>query len=158
MPYLWRMKKPLLTLAVLGGLGYVGYRLFKINELANMVSYKPSGIPQLRKRGDGFVLVQPMTIDNPTSTTLKMRGVDGVLRQGAKVLGTFSSGPFIIKSGRTSFNMEFTLDGLATFTAIAQAVASGRGLTLDVDLNKRTANLITQRSTFRINTKDLKTA
>lgn len=152
------MKQPLLTLAILGGVGFVGYRLFKINELANMISYKPSGIPKLIRKGSGFVLVQPMTIDNPTNTTLKMKSVDGVLRQGAKVLGTFSSGPFVIKTGRTSFNLEFTLDGLATFTAIAQAVASGKGLTLDVDLNKRTAALITQRSTMRINTKDLKTA
>lgn len=153
-----RMKQPLLTLAVIGGLGYVGYRLFKINELANMISYKPSGVPKLVKKGSGFVLVQPMVLDNPTRTSLKMKGVDGVLRQGAKVLGTFSSGPFEIKSGRNYFNLEFTLDGLATFTAIAQAIASGKGLSLDVDLNKRTAALITQRSTFTINTKDLKTA
>lgn len=132
------MKKNFLL--ILGGVGlYVGYKLFKILELADSVVYKPKGISFKRggKSVNSFAIIVNMELYNPTGTTLEMRGVDGTLSIAGAVISVFSSGPFVIRAGTNNFPMTFQIDSLAVVTSLVTAITSKKDIRLDVELKKR---------------------
>lgn len=142
---------------VIGGMAlYVGYRLYKILELADSIVYKPKGISFKRggKSVNAFAIVVNMELYNPTGTTLNMRGVDGTLSIGGNVISVFTSGPFVIRAGSNNFPITFQIDSLNVVTSLITAITAKKPIRLDVELRKRIP-FITQTEKFSFGTGDL---
>lgn len=142
---------------IVGGMAlYVGYRLYKIIELADSIVYKPKGISFKRggKSINSFAIVINMELYNPTGTTLQMRGVDGTLSMGGNVISVFTSGAFVIRSGTNNFPITFQIDSLAIVASLISAISSKKPVRLDVELKKRIP-FITQTENFSFGTGDL---
>jgi LEA14-like dessication related protein len=142
---------------IIGGMAlYVGYKLYKIMELADSIVYKPKGI-SFKRGGKGvnsFAIVVNMELYNPTGTTLQMRGVDGTLSIGGQVVSVFSSGAFVIRAGTNNFPITFQIDSLAIVATLVSAITSKKPIRLDVELKKKIP-FITQTENFSFGTGDL---
>ena len=79
-----------------------------------------------------------MEILNPTNRSLKMRGLDGTISYDGKVLSSFSTDPFLIKKGRSTFTLNFKFDSEESRKTLQSLIASGSKMKpLQVELRKK---------------------
>ena len=127
------------------GLAYGGYKLYQLYQLGEQITYTPVGFNYT----NGNIEVK-MRLDNPINTSLKMRGVDGKLYTGDKILGTFTSAPFIISEGVSYFTLVFKVNLLETSAQLLQALIFKTIPTITMDLVKKIP-FISIKETFDLN-------
>jgi hypothetical protein len=138
------------TYLTLGGI-YLGYRLYKLYQLGENVTYTPIGVSFVRgKTIVDSVLRVRMRLDNPTNASVNMKGVDGTISVGSDVVGAFASKPFIIKQGENFFDLDFKILPNSAGTIFLQSVINKKAPVFSVTLNKRT-QFITTSETFDLN-------
>jgi len=127
------------------GLAYGGYKLYKIYQLGEQITYTPVGFNYSK----GNIEVK-MRLDNPINTSLKMRGVDGKLYTGNTILGTFSSKPFEISEGVSYFTLVFKVDAINSATQLLQSLIFKTIPTITMDIVKKIP-FISVKETFDLN-------
>ncbi len=106
-----------LKIGIVAGLGFVTYKLYKLWQMSNLIKYTPVDY----KYEGGFINVK-MRLDNPTNTTLSMRGLKGYIQTAdGNIIATYGSGPFEINAGQSFFNIAFKIDNV---NAIMEALNS----------------------------------
>ena len=134
----------------IGGV-YLGYRLYKLYQLGEKVEYTPIGVSFVRGSTlfDSVIRVK-MKLTNPTSSSVKMRGVDGTISVGSDVVGSFASKPFTINQGENYFDLDFKVLPNSAGKIFAEALIAKKAPVFKVTLNKRTS-FITTTETFDLN-------
>lgn len=138
------------TYLTIGGI-FLGYRLYKLYQLGEQVTYTPVGVSFVRGSTliDSAIRVK-FKLDNPTNASVKMKGVDGTISAGSNVVGTFASKPFSINAGENYFDMDFKVLPNSAGLIFAESLASKKAPVFKVTLNKR-LNFITTTETFDLN-------
>jgi hypothetical protein len=131
--------KPIVKNVLVGVASFVAYRFYKLYELGASIIYKPldwkfGKVDWTRLDAGGVPLNVTIEILNPTNTNLRLRGIDGILRFNEKVISNFSSKPFDINAGRSSFTMVFRLNGLVTINEFLSFVRDRRNDKIEVDM------------------------
>ena len=127
------------------GLAYGGYKLYKLYQLGEEITYTPVAFNYTM----GNIEVK-MRLDNPINTSLKMRGVDGKLYTGNTILGTFSSAPFEISEGVSYFTLVFKVDAINTSAQLLQALIFKTIPVITMDIIKKIP-FISIKETFDLN-------
>ena len=145
MNFSWR------TYLLVGGGIYLGYRLYKLYQLGEKVTYTPIGVSFVRGKSiaDSVLRVR-MKLDNPTDASVNMKSVDGTISVGSDVVGVFASKPFTINQGENFFDLDFKILPNSAGTIFLQAVINKKAPVFKVSLNKRT-QFITTSETFDLN-------
>lgn len=125
--------------------GYGGYKLYQLYQLGEKITYTPVGF----NYSNGVIKIK-MRLDNPVSTTLKMRGVDGKLYTGDTILGTFTSAPFIINEGVSYFTLNFKIDAINSASQLLTSLIFKTIPTLTMQVVKKIP-FISLKETFEIN-------
>lgn len=134
-----------LKIAIGVGLGFAGYKLYKLYQLGESITYTPVGYDY----SDGTIKIK-MQLDNPVNTTLKMRGIDGkIALEDGTVLSTYSSDPFLIAEGTSYFVIDFKINALKVGIEILRILVSFNTPKLVMTLRKKIP-LITISETFVI--------
>lgn len=138
------------TYLTIGGI-YLGYRLYKLYQLGEKVTYTPIGVSFVRNSPlVNSILRVKMKLTNPTDASVHMKSVDGTISVGSDVVGVFASKPFDIKQGDSYFDLDFKILPNSAGAIFLQAVANKKTPVFRVALNKRTS-FITTSETFDIN-------
>jgi len=117
---------------------FVLYQFYKLYEFGESIIYKPIGVGFKGLGTKDFILQIPMEILNPTNRSLKMRGLDGTISYNGKVLSSFSTDPFIIEKGRSTFTLNFKFDTDEARKTLQSLIASGsKNYLLQVELRKK---------------------
>lgn len=117
---------------------FVLYQFYKLYEFGNSIIYKPIGVGFKGLGTKDFILQIQMEILNPTNRSLKMRGLDGTISYDGKVLSSFSTDPFLIKKGRSTFTLNFKFDSEESRKTLQSLIASGSKMKpLQVELRKK---------------------
>jgi hypothetical protein len=137
--YIFVTMKPIVKNALVGVASFVAYRFYKLYELGASVIYKPldwkfGKVDWSRLDAGGVPLNVTIEILNPTNASVRMRGIDGVLKFNGKVISNFSSKPFDINAGRSSFTMVFRLNGLTTINQLLSYVRDKKNDKVEVDM------------------------
>lgn len=132
--------KPIVKNALVGIASFVAYRFYKMYELGASIIYKPldwkfGKVDWSRIDQGGVPLNVTIEILNPTNTSLRIRGVDGILKFNGVVISNFSSKPFDINAGRSNFTMVFRLNGLSTINQFLSYVKDKKNDKIEVILN-----------------------
>jgi len=127
------------------GLAYGGYKLYKIYQLGEEITYTPVAFNYTM----GNIEVK-MRLDNPINTSLKMRGVDGKLYTGSTILGTFSSKPFEISEGVSYFTLVFKVDAINSSAQLLTALIFKTIPVITMDIIKKIP-FISIKETFDLN-------
>ena len=106
--------KPIIKNTLIGIASFVAFRFYKMYELGASIIIKPldysfGRVDWSNLNKGGIPLYVQLEILNPSNTSLKMRGIDGVLKFNDKIISTFISKPFTISAGRSTFNLDFKL-------------------------------------------------
>jgi len=128
---------------ILIGVGaFFAYRLYKMVEFGQSIVYsiqewgfiRPVSVADYLKEVKIYVNVE---ILNPTNTTLSMRGVDGQLVYANQIVGTFFSEPFVLKAGRSQFQMIFKVNGFEAAKTIVSDLAKNNPANLKVKIKAK---------------------
>jgi hypothetical protein len=139
-----------ITKFVLSGLVAFGAReLYKLYQIGEEIIYTPVGV----SFSSGLLKVK-MKLENPIDKSLKMRGIDGKISTGGKLLGTFSSAPFVIKSGVSYFNLDFKVNPINAGMQLISALINKSTPPLDLSINKKIP-VLTLNEKFTIDPKKL---
>ena len=111
------------------------FRLYKLYEAGNLITYVPVDVKFLRS-GGSFQIVVTMEVNNPTRTTVNLRGLRGLLNIGGNNISTFSSGPARIKPGTVKIHLTFDVDNMKVVTELVKAISTKKWPTLNVRLTK----------------------
>lgn len=133
--------KPIVKNTLISVAAFVGYRFYKLYELGASIIYKPLDW-RFRKvdwssLSKGVDLVVTIELLNPTNTQLQMRGVDGTLTLDGQVVSTFTSTPFVITAGRSTFDMVFNIKGANTINRFANFVKNTNQGNIEVTIRKK---------------------
>lgn len=121
---------------VIGIVAFAGaFRLYKLYEAGNMITYVPVDVKFLRS-GGSFQVVVTMEVNNPTRTTVNLRGLRGLLNIGGTNVSTFSSGPAKIKPGTVKIHLTFDIDNMGFVALLAKSISSKQWPTINVRLTK----------------------
>jgi len=143
---------------LIGVSAFFAYRLYKLVEFGQSIVYsiqewgfiKPNSLSDYLKEVNIYVNVE---ILNPTNTTLSMRGIDGQLIYANQIVGTFFSDPFILKAGRSQFQMIFKVNGFEAAKTIVKDMAKNNPANLKVKINAKIP-FITIPYTYNLNVVD----
>ena len=114
-------------------LGFVGYKLYKLYELSNYISYTPIGF----NYSNGMIQIK-MKIDNPTNTSLKMRGIIGKIETTSNnIIATYKAPAFTITSGVSYFTLNFKVNVLNAGTELITALINKTTPALNMVLTKQ---------------------
>jgi hypothetical protein len=138
-----------IKIAIGGALGYGAYKLYKIYQLSEQITYTPVGFNYV-----GGNIEIKMRLDNPVNQSLKMRGIDGRIYTSDTVLGTFTSEPFEIKEGISYFTLKFKVDFLRLSAQLLQALTFKTIPTITMDIIKKTPFMST-KETIELNPQKL---
>mgnify|MGYP006295734805 CR=1 FL=1 len=144
------MKTSTKVLIALGvGAGLIGYKLYKLYQLSNYITYTPVGFDYK----NGLIVVK-MKIDNPVDTTLSMRGVIGKIqtKQG-NIIATYKAPAFVIKKGVSYFTLNFKVNVLNAGTELITALINKTFPALDMTLTKQLPFGFTQTDVINIESK-----
>lgn len=111
------------------------YRLYRLYEAGNQITYVPVDVKFLRS-GGSFQIVVTMEVNNPTRTTVNLRGLRGLLNIAGNNISTFSSGPAQIKPGTVKIHLTFDVDNVNFVTELVKAISSKKWPTINVRLTK----------------------
>jgi hypothetical protein len=130
-------------------LGLVGYKLYKLYQLSNYITYTPVAIDYK----NGFIVVR-MKIDNPIDTTLAMRGVVGKIQTKAgNIIATYKAPPFKINKGVSYFTLNFKVNVLGAGTELITALINKTSPALDMVLTKQLPFGLNQTDVITIESK-----
>ena len=138
-----------IKIGIAGAIGYGAYKLYKIYQLSENITYTPVGF----KYNAGTIEVK-MRLNNPINQSLKMRGIDGKLYTAKSVIGTFRSGPFEINEGTSYFTLSFKANVLSLGTELITALIFKTIPTISMDLIKKTQFMST-KETIELNPQKL---
>jgi hypothetical protein len=79
-----------------------------------------------------------------------MRGVDGKLYTGSTILGTFSSGPFIIQEGISYFTLVFKVNAIQSSAQLLTALIFKTIPVITMDIVKKIP-FVSIKETFDLN-------
>jgi len=122
------------------GIGaFFAYRLYKMVEFGQSIVFsvqewgfgKKDSLSDYLKNIDVIVKIE---ILNPTNNTLSIRGIDGQLVYANQVIGTFFSNPFVIKGGRSQFQMNFNINSAVAIRTILNDILSNNPALLKVKI------------------------
>jgi LEA14-like dessication related protein len=129
------MKLSATAKTVIGIVALAGaYRLYKLYEAGNQITYVPVDVRFLRS-GGSFQVVVTLQMNNPTRTTINLRGLRGILNIGGNNVSTFSSGPGRIPPGDSKIHLTFDIDNLNLITQLVTLITTKKWPTLNVRLN-----------------------
>jgi len=130
-----------IKIGIASALGYGAYKLYKIYQLSENITYTPVGF----KYNAGTIEVK-MRLDNPINQSLKMRGIDGKIYTSRGVIGTFNSGPFEINEGISYFTLAFKTNVVSLSTELITALIFKTLPEMTMDLIKKTPFLSTKET------------
>jgi hypothetical protein len=137
--------------AVLGIVAAAGaYRLYQLWKASSQITYTPSGLKFKRDKKQFFIIVE-MNIMNPTSTSIRLRGIKGNISWNNYVISGFTSGPTEIKEGVTKLQITFELNNINIVQAIAQAAINKKWPIFNIEM-KTMLPLFSYTEKFDINT------
>jgi LEA14-like dessication related protein len=132
--------KPIIKNTLIGIASFVAFRFYKMYELGASIIIKPLNYSFGRvdwanlDRG-GVPLYVQLEILNPSNTSLRMRGIDGVLKFNDKIISTFISKPFTVSAGRSTFNLDFKVNGTTIINEFLSYVKDNTSDRVEVDMN-----------------------
>ncbi len=139
--------KVLIGLGFVGG--FVGYKLFKLYQLSQYITYTPVGLDY--KNGN---IVVKMKLENPVNTTLNMRGIIGKIQtKGGNIIATYKTPAFTIKEGVSYFDLNFKVNVLNAGTELITALINKTSPALDMVLTKQLPFGMTQTDVITIEAK-----
>ena len=130
-------------------LGFVGYRLYKLYQLSQYITYTPVGLDY--KNGN---IVVKMKLDNPVDITLPMRGVLGKIQtKSGNIIATYKAPAFTINKGVSYFNLNFKVNVLNAGTELITALINKTFPALDMVLTKQLPFGLNQTEVITIESK-----
>lgn len=100
------------------------YRLYRLYEVGQSISYKPVGVSFVRNGTlNDFVVRVKIELMNPQNTVVKTNGIEGKLLIKGQPIGYFSSQPFDINAGITYFDLDFRVDAKNIGVQLIQAIS-----------------------------------
>ena len=132
--------KPIIKNTLIGIASFVAFRFYKMYELGASIIIKPldyrfGRVDWANLNKGGVPLYVQLEILNPSNTSLKMRGIDGVLKFNDKIISTFISKPFTISAGRSTFNLDFKLNGITAINEFIAIVKENRNDKVEIDMS-----------------------
>jgi LEA14-like dessication related protein len=132
--------KPIIKNTLIGIASFVAFRFYKMYELGASIIIKPldysfGRVDWANLNKGGVPLYVQLEILNPSNTSLKMRGIDGVLKFNDKIISTFISKPFTISAGRSTFNLDFKLNGITAINEFIAFVKENRNDKVEIDMS-----------------------
>jgi hypothetical protein len=144
-------------LLLVAGLGYVGYKAYRIYQAVTSLQWAPTGV-RFTWIKDRFTLGGTLFVDiiNSTPQTITIDGISGaVVTQGSTVIGDYKLGRTELKPG--SNNVRISWGGRSTVTLIGLVSDMTRGvwpvLTFKTIINYKGIPIPTS---YKIDTKNLK--
>jgi hypothetical protein len=137
---------------------FVAYRIYKLYELGNAVQYSVASVDFVRPvyvqdSLNQFAVRVKFRINNPTNTSVLMRGVTGEMFYANVKLGTFKSGAFEIKGGQQFADFDFIIENKAVIASLVDAIASRKYPVIVVKM-KKYLTMFSTSETFEINLRD----
>ena len=131
--------KPIVKNTLIGIASFVAFRFYKMYELGASMIIKPldwsfGRVDWNNINKGGVPLYVQLELLNPSNTSLKMRGIDGVLKFNNKIISSFSSKPFTIDEGRSTFNLDFKLNGLSTINEFISFIKDRGNDKVEIDM------------------------
>jgi hypothetical protein len=131
------------------GAGFIGYKLFKLYQLSQYITYTPVGLDY--KNGN---VVVKMKIDNPVNTTLNMRPIIGKIQtKSGNIIATYKAPAFVIKQGVSYFTLNFKVNILNAGTELINALINKTFPALDMILTKQLPFGLSQTDVITIEAK-----
>ena len=149
--------KPEVKLLLVAGLGYVGYKAYRIYQAITSLRWAPTGVKftWIKER---FTLGGTLFLDiiNSTPETITVDSISGgVYTDGGTMIGDYKLGKTVLKPG--SNNVRISWGGRSTATLIGLVSNMVKGiwpvLTFKTIINYKSLPI---PSSYKINTKDLK--
>lgn len=149
--------KPEVKLVIAAGLGYLGYKAYRIYQAVTSLRWAPTGIKftWIKAR---FTLGGTLFVDiiNSTAQTITVDGISGgVYTEGGTLIGDYKLGRTELKPG--SNNVRLSWGGRSTLTLVGLVNDMVKGiwpvLTFKTIINYKSLPI---PSSYKINTKDLK--
>ena len=110
--------KPEVKVLLVAGLGYVGYKAYRIYQAVTSLQWAPTGV-RFTWIKDRFTLGGTLFVDiiNSTAQTITIDGISGaVLTQSGTVIGDYKLGKTELKPG--SNNVRISWGGRSTITLV----------------------------------------
>ena len=149
--------KPEVKLLLVAGLGYVGYKAYRIYQAVTSLSWAPTGVKftWIKER---FTLGGTLFVDiiNSTPQTITVDSISGgVYTDGGTMIGDYKLGKTVLKPG--SNNVRISWGGRSTATLIGLVSNMIKGI-WPVLIFKTIISYkgIPIPTSYKINTKDLK--
>lgn len=149
--------KPEVKVLLVAGLGYVGYKAYRIYQAVTNLQWSPTGV-RFTWIKDRFTLGGTLFVDiiNSTAQTITIDGISGaVLTQSGTVIGDYKLGKTELKPG--SNNVRISWGGRSTITLVGLVNDMVKGiwpvLTFKTIINYKG---IPVPNSYKIDTKKLK--
>ena len=157
--YFWIVNSKFLKTAAVTALAFVAYRAYKLWELMNSFSYRYTGLYFERPKNvkellNSFGLVLEMAIMNPTSTSIKLSGVNGGIYYKGTLIGTFNIGNInVLPSGDTPIKVRSRIS-TEMAARIVSDIAKKEFPVFDIHVNVNLLFGLTKKIIFNVNSKD----
>lgn len=152
------MNKRLIRTAIVTAVAFVGYRAYKLWELANSFSYRYTGLYFIKPKNikdvlNKFELVLELSIMNPTTATFPLNGVVGGVYYKNVLLGTFKVPPFTIRTGDTPIKASVLLTP-QNASELVNDITKKNYPVFDVDIEAILPFGFRHKERFRVDSKD----
>lgn len=152
------MDKSLRTIG-LTALAFIGYRAYKLYEMGNLFDFEFYGMKFQRPANwqealNKYQVVLIFKVNNPTRTSLTMKGLEGSVREDTNIIAKFKTGKFTIKGGESFINVVADLEPKYVAYTLIPALVSKIPPVFDIKITPIFPFGIRYTTDFKINTKD----
>lgn len=130
----------------------IAYRLYQLWQLGDRITYSPRGV-KFSRNGSNFFIDVDFSVNNPTKTTVEVKGIEGRIYIGDNLIAGFTGEGKTIQSGDNTYKTSFQINNKGTAISLLESIATKKWPVFSVSM-KTILPLFSVNDDFDINTQD----